>query len=399
MSDVSDPSEHQDNILVDDVPIESIDLKSPREALRPQKLPKAPKRSRHARNRWVIIFNFFFSVIMLALVVLGVGFFWGSKEYVAVGPLEKTVKVLVPRGASTRDIGDALARSKVIKSPLIFWATVRLQKKQGELKAGEYIFEKGATMRDVLAKLVKGKAVIYKVTVPEGLTSLQIVEILRADKILTGDINEIPEEGSLLPNTYTFGRGTSRMQIIRLMQQEQIKSLKRIWANRVDGLPVKTPEELVILASIVEKETAKSDERPRVAAVFINRLRQGIKLQSDPTIIYGLFGGGGKPKDRPIYKSDIEKPTDYNTYTIPALPPGPISNPGIAAMEAVANPSLTDELYFVADGTGGHAFAKTLKEHNNNVRNWRRIEKERKEKKSKEEAPKEPKEESTPAPN
>ena len=399
MSDASDSSEHQDNIPTDDAPIEAIDLKSPREALRPQKLPKAPKRSRHARNRWVVIFNFFFSVAMLSLVVLGVGFFWGSKEYVAVGPLEKTVRVLVPKGSTTRDIGDILARSKVIKSPLIFWATVRLQKKQGELKAGEYIFEKGATMRGVLAKLVKGKSVIYKVTVPEGLTSLQIVEVLRADKILTGDIEEIPEEGSLLPNTYTFGRGTNRLQIIELMKQEQIKSLKRIWSNRVDGLPVKTPEELVILASIVEKETAKSDERPRVAAVFINRLRQGIKLQSDPTIIYGLFGGSGKPKGRPIYKSDIEKPTDYNTYTIPALPPGPISNPGIAAMEAVANPSVTDELYFVADGTGGHAFAKTLKEHNDNVRNWRRIEKDRKEKKSKEELQKEPKEQAAPAPN
>ena len=396
MSEASNQSDYEENIQTDDGPIEGIDLKSPREAIRPQKLPKAPKRSRHARNRWVIIFNFFFSVAVLALFVMGSVFYWGSKEYIAEGPLEKTVRVLVPKGSNTRDIGDTLARSKVIKSPLTFWATVRLQKKQGELKAGEYIFDKGATMRDVITKLVEGKAVIYKVTVPEGMTSQQIVTILRADKILTGEIAEIPSEGSLLPNTYNFGRGTTRQQIIELMQQEQAKTLKRIWASRVEGLPVKTPEELVVLASIVEKETAKADERPRVAAVFINRLRQGIKLQSDPTIIYGLFGGRGKPKDRPIYKSDIEKPTLYNTYTIPALPPGPIANPGMAAMEAVANPSKTKELYFVADGSGGHAFARTLKEHNNNVRNWRRIEKERKAKKLKEEKAEKPPEEESP---
>lgn len=375
MSDPSNQSENKNVIQTNNGPI---NLKSPREALRPVKPPKAPKRSRHARNRWVVTFNFFFSAAMLALITAGAAFYWGSQEYVVAGPLEKPVRVVVPRGSNLRDIGDTLSRNKVIKSPLVFWASVRLQKKQGDLKAGEYLFEKGSTMRDVVAKLVEGKAIIYKVTLPEGRTSQQIVEILRADEILTGDVTEIPDEGSLLPNTYTFGRGTTRAQIIELMKDGQSKAIKRIWARRVDGLPIKTPEELVTLASIVEKETAKSDERPRVAAVFINRLRKGIKLQSDPTIIYGLFGGAGKPKGRPIYKSDIEKPTPYNTYTIPALPPGPISNPGLAAMEAVANPSVTNEYYFVADGTGGHAFAQTLDEHNANVRKWRRIEEERK---------------------
>ena len=162
------------------------------------------------------------------------------------------------------------------------------------------------------------------------------------------------------------------------MKRSQEVALKRIWESRVADLPVKTPSELVILASIVEKETGQADERSRVASVFINRLNRGMKLQSDPTIIYGLFGGAGKPKDRPIYKSDISKPTPYNTYTIDALPPGPITNPGLAAMEAVANPSRTEDIFFVADGTGGHAFAKTLEEHNNNVKRWRRIEAERK---------------------
>jgi len=374
---ISDPSNPPENEIMPQADNGPISLKSPREVMRPVKPPKAPKRSRHARNGWVVTFNFFFSFAMLALIAAGTAFYFGYQEYIKAGPLEKSVKVVVPRGSGVRDIGDALDRNKVIASPLVFWASVSLQKKQGKLKAGEYLFEKGVSMRDVVTKLVDGKSVIYKVTVPEGRTSQQIVELLRADEVLVGEIEEFPDEGALLPNTYTFGRGMTRQQMIDLMKAAQEKALKRIWGQRVSGLPIQTPEELVILASIVEKETAKADERPRVAGVFINRLRQGIPLQSDPTIIYGLFRGEGKPKDRPIYKSDIEKETPYNTYKIPALPPGPIGNPGLAAMEAVANPSVTKELYFVANGTGGHAFSETLDEHNNNVKKWRRIEAER----------------------
>lgn len=355
-----------------------VSLKSPKEALRPVKPPKAPKRSRHARNPWVIAMNFFFSLAVLGLITTGGAFYWGSQQYLKEGPLEKSKKVVVPRGANLRDIGENLRRNKVIKSPLVFWASVRLQKKQNDLKAGEYLFERGTTMKQVVSKLVEGKALLYKVTIPEGLTSQQIVTLLRADEVLVGEIDEVPSEGELLPNTYSFGRGTNRQQIIDRMKSGQEAALKQIWERRIDGLPVKTPQELVVLASIVEKETGKADERPRVAGVFINRLNKGMRLQSDPTIIYGLFGGAGKPKGRPIYKSDIAKPTPYNTYVIDALPPGPIANPGLAAMEAVANPSVTNELYFVADGTGGHAFAETLKEHNNNVRRWRQIESERK---------------------
>ena len=353
-------------------------LKSPKEALRPVKLPKAPKRSRHARNPWVIAFNFVFSIVALAFVAAGIAFYWGSEHYVARGPLEKATKVVIVRDSNLRDIGDVLARNKVISSPLVFWASVHLQKQQNALKAGEYLFEKGEPMRSVVAKLVEGKSVIYKVTLPEGLTSQQIVEILRQDPILIGEITNIPPEGALLPNTYTFGRGTNRQQIVERMMSAQTNALQRIWERRVADLPIKTPQELVVLASIVEKETARADERPRVAGVFINRLHRKMKLQSDPTIMYGLFGGAGKPKNRPIYQSDITKPTPYNTYVIEALPPGPIANPGLAAMEAVANPSITNELFFVADGTGGHVFAETLEEHNNNVRRWRQIETERK---------------------
>ncbi len=361
-----------------------IHLKSPKEVLRPVRPPAAPRRSRHARNPWVIAFNLIFSVAILGILAAGGFFFWGSQNYVAKGPLEKTTRVIINRGANVRTIGDILSRNQIIESPLFFWASVRVQKKENQLKAGEYLFEKGASMEDVVNKLVEGKAVIHKVTIPEGRTSQQIVEILRENEILTGEIKDIPEEGALLPNTYTFDRGTSRGEILDRMKADQKKALDRIWENRVKDLPLKTPEELVILASIVEKETGQADERSRVAGVFINRLRQGIRLQSDPTIIYGLFGGRGKPSDRPIYKSDITKKTDYNTYVIKALPPGPIANPGLAAMEAVANPSVTKDLYFVADGTGGHAFAETLEDHNRNVKRWRQIEKERLEKEGKE---------------
>lgn len=365
--------EHQQS-----APSATMNLKSPRDALRPERPPEPPKRSRHRKNPFVIVLNFFFSLAVIGLIA-GLGlFFWGSQEYIEAGPLEKARKVVVAKGANLSTISRNLARAKVISSPLIFQASVFLQRKEGDMKAGEYLFDKGVAMREVVNKLVEGKALIYKVTLPEGLTSLAIVSVLRKNKVLVGDLDVIPPEGSMLPDTYTFGRGATRKQIVERMTRAQDVALKRIWSRRIDGLPVKTPRELVVLASIVEKETGKADERSRVAGVFINRLNRGIRLQSDPTIIYGLFGGAGKPKGRPIYKSDIAKKTPYNTYTIDALPPGPIANPGMAAMEAVANPSVTKDIYFVADGTGGHVFAETLDEHNNNVRRWRQIEAERK---------------------
>jgi UPF0755 protein len=200
------------------------------------------------------------------------------------------------------------------------------------------------------------------------------VNRLALDPKLKGDLPEMPEEGSLLPETYTFQLGATRQQIVDQMMAAQKKLLARVWESRQQGLPLKTPQELVILASIVEKETGVGSERPHVASVFINRLNKAMRLQSDPTIIYGIFGGKGKPAGRPIYKSEINKPTPYNTYVIDALPPTPIANPGKLALEAVANPLPTNDFYFVADGTGGHAFASTLDEHEANVRRWRVIE-------------------------
>jgi hypothetical protein len=204
------------------------------------------------------------------------------------------------------------------------------------------------------------------VNIPEGLTSEQIVARLLQDDVLAGDIKEIPREGSLLPDTYIFARGVTREQMVQHMQQAEQRLLREIWEHRAPDLPLKTPEQLIVLASLVEKETGKPEERTRIAAVFINRLKQKMKLQSDPTIIYGLVGGKGT-LGRPIMKNEIEQPTPYNTYIIDGLPPGPIANPGRASLEAAANPARTRELYLVADGTGGHAFAETYEQHQKNV--------------------------------
>jgi UPF0755 protein len=256
---------------------------------------------------------------------------------------------------------------------------VRAYRASAQMRVGEYAFKPAMSMYDVMQTLRQGKGVVHKVSIPEGLTSFQIMQRIAQNSILTGEMpDEIPSEGSLLPDTYPFQRGLERQELINQMMRAQEIFLNEVWQRRVPGLPVTTPEEMVILASIVEKETGQADERPHVASVFVNRLSQGIRLQSDPTIIYGIFGGEGKPKGRPIYQSDLDKVTDYNTYIIKALPPGPISNPGRASLEAVANPSKTSDLFFVADGTGGHVFAATLAEHNANVSRWRAVEKRRK---------------------
>jgi UPF0755 protein len=276
-----------------------------------------------------------------------------------------------------RDIADILSREGVIDQSWLFIGGVLVLKAREDLKAGEYEFKAHSSMRDVVATIVEGKVVAHQVSLPEGLTSQQMVARLLQDDILAGDIKEIPREGSLLPDTYNFARGVTREQMIQRMQQAQQRLLREVWDHRSPDLPLKTPEQLVVLASLVEKETGKPDERSRVAAVFVNRLKQKMRLQSDPTIIYGLVGGKGT-LGRPIMKSEIEQPTPYNTYVIDGLPPGPIANPGRASLEATANPARTRELYFVADGTGGHVFAETYEQHQRNVMRLRSIESDQK---------------------
>jgi UPF0755 protein len=273
------------------------------------------------------------------------------------------------------DIADILQREGVIdNNRWAFIGSVFALKARTELKPGEYAFQKNASLRDVIGTMVEGKIVQHAVTIPEGLTSEQIVARLSDNDIFAGAVKEIPREGTLLPETYKFPRGTTRDQVIQRMQQAQKRVLAEIWERRNPDIPIKTPDQLVTLASIVEKETGKADERSRVAAVFVNRLRQRIKLQSDPTIIYGLVGGKGT-LGRPIKRSEIQQPSPYNTYVVDGLPPGPLANPGRASLEAAANPARTRDLFFVADGTGGHAFTETYDQHQKNVAKLRTMEK------------------------
>jgi UPF0755 protein len=347
--------------------------RSPRAALEPERVPMPVRRSRGARHPLVIAGNAIFTVLILLAVVIGIALVVGKQRFEARGPLQEDKIVNIPRGLGIRDIADLLAREGVIEQPWTFIGGVVARKAREDLKFGEYQFPKQASLNDVLETIVEGKVVQHQLTFAEGLTSEQIVQRLQENEILTGDIRQIPPEGTMLPESYRFTRGISRDQMVVRMQQAQRRALQEIWEHRSADLPLKTPEQLVTLASIVEKETGKPEERSRVAAIFVNRLKQKMKLQSDPTIIYGLVGGKGA-LGRPIQRNEITQPTPYNTYVIDGLPPGPIANPGRASLEATANPARTKELFFVADGTGGHAFAESLDQHNKNVARLRALE-------------------------
>ncbi|QFT32709.1 endolytic transglycosylase MltG [Roseibium porphyridii] len=356
--------------------------KSPREALQPEPAPEPPQRSRHVRNPLVILINLVITLAVFGLAAVGGALYFGKEKFEEDGPLQQEATVVISSGAGLTGITNRLSGQGVIGDSLIdewiFNLGIRFYKNATKLKAGEYAFAPGVSMQKVMTDLVEGNAVVHSVTIPEGWTTAQILERVREHPILTGEITEVPIEGELLPNTYTFARGAARQDVLNQMKAAQEKLLAEVWERRTEGLPVETPEELVILASIVEKETALADERPRVAGVFVNRLNKNMRLQSDPTILYGLYGGEAWLKDRSAIKqSELRAENDYNTYQIDGLPPGPIGNPGRAAMEAVANPSRTQDLFFVADGTGGHVFAETYEQHQANVRKWREIERER----------------------
>ncbi len=351
--------------------------RSPQEAIRPSQVPAPPVRSRHARNGLIVFANFMMTSVMLVFVVMILVFFYGKSVFETEGPLANAATYLIKEGQSVDQIARGLESRGIITDQLVFKLGVRAYEAQRQMKAGEYAFKPAMSMREVMETIRQGKGVVYKVAFPEGLTTEKMFERLAADQVLVGDMPQMPGEGTLMPDTYPFQRGTTRSEVVEQMQRNQAEFLAEVWDRRDKDLPISTPEELVILASIVEKETGRADERPHVASVFINRLRRGMRLQSDPTILYGLFGGAGRPSGRPIYRSDIDKPTPYNTYVIERLPPGPIGNPGRAALSAVANPSVTEDLFFVADGTGGHVFARTLSEHQANVVRWRIIKKKR----------------------
>ncbi len=315
---------------------------------------------------------------ILAVIAAGATAFYVQDAFTSRGPLTAAKIVTVKRGMGIAPIAQLLASEGVISSPGIFMAvTYAFRSAHGNPKAGEFEFAPGASMAEVLRLLQAGKSLAYKVTIPEGWTTQKALARIAANKVLKGDLTVKPPEGSLLPDTYVFQRGTTRDALVKRMTDAQKKLLDELWDKRQKNLPVKTRLEVLTLASIVERETGVGLERAQVAGVFVNRLNIKMRLQSDPTIIYGIVGGKGK-MDRPISKKDIAEKTAYNTYQIDGLPPSPIANPGRAAIEAVLNPQDTEYLYFVADGTGGHAFAKTLKEHQANVAVWRKIERDRK---------------------
>ncbi|MGL5164668.1 MAG: endolytic transglycosylase MltG [Afipia sp.] len=348
--------------------------RSPRAALEPEQVPQPPKHSQRARNTFVVVGNAIMTFLIVAMLLVGGVFFYGKKEIEAKGPLAEDKVVNIPPRAGMTDIGDILQRAGVITADRwTFIGSVLALNARSGLKSGEYLFQKNASLRDVINTIVEGKVVQHSFTIPEGLTSEQIVARLQDSDIFAGSLKEQPREGTLLPDTYNFPRGMPRDQVIARMQLAQKKALADIWARRNVDIPVRTPEQLVTLASIVEKETGRADERSRVAAVFTNRLRQRIKLQSDPTIIYGLVGGKGT-LGRPIKRSEITQPSPYNTYVIDGLPPGPIANPGRASLEATANPARTRDLFFVADGTGGHTFTETYDQHQKGVAKLRSLE-------------------------
>jgi peptidoglycan lytic transglycosylase G len=347
--------------------------RSPRAALEPERVPPPRRRSKRVRHPLVIVGNAIFTLLVVISVAIGGALFVGKQRFDAPGPLAEDKTVNIPRGLGIKEISDVLMREGVIDQPWVFMGGVIVLKARGELKYGEYQFTKHASLADVVDTIIENKVVQHAITIPEGLTSEQIVARLLENNALSGQIKEIPREGTLLPETYRFTRGMVREQIIQRMSQAHKRVLAEVWEHRMQDLPVKTPEQLVTLASIVEKETGRPDERTRVAAVFVNRLKSKMRLQSDPTIIYGLTGGKGG-LGRPILKSEIEQPTPYNTYVIDGLPPGPIANPGRASLEAAANPARTKELYFVADGSGSHVFSDSYAEHQKNVARLRGVE-------------------------
>lgn len=349
--------------------------RSPAEALEPDHAPEPPRGSRRRQQHPIfVILNSVMTFLFVGLIGLAALFYFIRTQFDRPGPLNHATVIVIPKDEGVRPIAARLEREGIISDQRIFVASVIYFRAHKRLKAGEYAVKREASIREVLDTLVEGRPILYSIGIPEGLTTQQVIERLNAHPELVGDITSTPAEGSLLPDTYRFARGTTREDMVRRLQHEQKKFLEKVWPTRAGDLPVKTKEDAINLASIVEKETGRADERPRVAAVFVNRLRKNIRLESDPTIIYGLVAGKGG-LGRGILRSELEQTTPYNTYRIKGLPPTPIANPGRAAIEAVLRPAKTPDLFFVADGSGGHAFTDSFAEHQKNVARWRVIEK------------------------
>jgi UPF0755 protein len=311
------------------------------------------------------------ALIGLALAVAVAGYLYIAGQYAGPGPLTSERTVVFERGAGARAIATRLEENGVIEDASVFLLGLWLAGEQDSLKAGEYAFPVGISAEGVAAKLSKGDMVVRRMTFAEGLTSAEIIAQLEASTSFTGDITLDAPDGTLLPETYHYGYGDPRDSILKRMREGMTKLLDELWGKRAPDLPYETPAEAVVMASIVERETPVAAERPLVARVFLNRLKLGMPLQSDPTVIYAVSKGMGS-LDRSLTRDDLKVDSPFNTYRVKGLPPAPIANPGRASIEAALNPGKTDALYFVADGEGGHVFATTLNEHNKNVKQWRK---------------------------
>ena len=326
-------------------------------------------------RRWLVT-----GALLGALLIAGLAglvAFNIARQFESPGPLTADTNLVIPRGAGLAKIAQTLTEAGAIRDALTFRLGVTYHQAARDLKAGEYSFPAGVSMRQVMEILRSGEAVVRRLTVPEGLTSREVVAMVAAAEGLTGDPGPPPPEGSLLPETYHYSWADDRGALIERMTAAQQDLLRELWADRDPDLPIASPEEALILASIVEKETGLDSERALVASVFVNRLKLGMRLQSDPTVVYGLTEGKA-PLGRALTRKDLNTPSAYNTYQIAGLPPGPIANAGRAALQAALNPAVSSYLYFVADGTGGHAFSKTLDEHNRNVAKWRKFQRQQK---------------------
>ncbi|WP_375227410.1 endolytic transglycosylase MltG [Roseobacter sp. S98] len=376
------------------------------------------------------------TALIVLLFLMGGVILWGQRQYQGAGPLAEAVCVQVNRGTNMRRVSEQLEAQGAVSSATLFRIGADYADKSSQLKAGSYLVEPGASMSNIVDVVTRGGAstcgteVVYRVGVSrvnvqlreldpvsgrfeekasfnpaedaapevyldrknnagtrfrialaEGVTSWQVVESLKAMDVLEGEVAELPPEGALAPDSYEVRPGDTRSEVIARMSDAQAGRVAAVWEARADDLPVETPEELLVLASIIEKETGVAEERGQVASVFVNRLNRGMRLQTDPTVIYGVTEGRGT-LGRGLRQSELRAATPWNTYVIEGLPPTPIANPGLASLEAAAQPLETPYIFFVADGTGGHAFAETLQEHNRNVAEWRKIEAERREQQS-----------------